>query len=70
MTFNASNVKQDYRVTKRNAYPTPETDRYRNQIGYSRFGSMKCRELASAVFLAPADLVQWGRCGFCVDGCG
>ncbi|OAX36984.1 hypothetical protein K503DRAFT_771948, partial [Rhizopogon vinicolor AM-OR11-026] len=54
---NACNVKQNYRVTEHNAYPTAEADRYMNQIGYSRFGSRKGRELASA-----------GWCEFRVDG--
>ncbi|OAX35505.1 hypothetical protein K503DRAFT_773414 [Rhizopogon vinicolor AM-OR11-026] len=51
-----------YQITKRNAYPTAEADRYRNHIGYSRCGSRKCR--------GAGECVHWGWCGFRVDGCG
>jgi len=56
-------------MAKRNAYPTAEADRYRNQVEYSRFVGRKVQELACASFLALADLVQWGWCRFRVDGC-
>jgi len=47
-------------MTKYNAYPSAEADRYRNQVGYSRFSSGKDRELTNALFLASAGLVQGG----------